>query len=84
MTCHFVVTAPPAEQAEDGPSARINVRLPEQLKAAVEEAAATEGRSVNAWLVRAAASAVQRSEREQRPEQRGAKRSQRRLTGWVR
>lgn len=71
--------------AEDGPSSRINVRLPEQLKAAVEEAAAKEGRSVNAWLVRAASTALQRSDRDQRPEQRtGAKRNQQRLTGWVR
>ncbi|PWW63465.1 YlcI/YnfO family protein [Actinokineospora spheciospongiae] len=71
--------------AEDGPSSRINVRLPEQLKAAVEEAAAKEGRSVNAWLVRAASTALQRSDRDQRPEQRtGAKRAQQRLTGWVR
>lgn len=66
---------------EDGPSSRINVRLPEQLKAAVEEAAAKEGRSVNAWLVRAASAAL----RDQRPEQRGsARRAQQRLTGWVR
>ena len=46
--------------AEEGPAARINVRLPEQLKATIEEAAAKEGRSVNAWLVRAAAAALQR------------------------
>jgi len=71
--------------AEDGPAARINVRLPEQLKAAIEEAAAKEGRSVNAWLVRAAATALQRSDRDQRPEPRSsAKRSQQRFTGWVR
>jgi hypothetical protein len=70
--------------AEDGPAARINVRLPEQLKAAVEEAAAKEGRSVNAWLVRAAAAGLQRSERDKRPEIRGsAKRGQQRFTGWV-
>jgi hypothetical protein len=70
---------------EDGPSSRINVRLPEQLKAAVEEAAAKEGRSVNAWLVRAASTALQRSDRDQRPEQHGSgKRTQQRLTGWVR
>jgi hypothetical protein len=70
---------------EDGPSSRINVRLPEQLKAAVEEAAAKEGRSVNAWLVRAASVAVARSDGDQRPEQRGSgKRGQQRLTGWVR
>ncbi|GAA5056480.1 YlcI/YnfO family protein [Nocardia callitridis] len=64
--------------AEDGPSARINVRLPEQLKSAVEEAAAKEGRSVNAWLVRAASTALQR------PEQHvSGKRGRQRLTGWV-
>jgi hypothetical protein len=71
--------------AEDGPSSRINLRLPEQLKAAVEEAAAKEGRSVNAWLVRAASAALQRADRDQRPEQRdSAKRSKQHLTGWVR
>lgn len=69
--------------AEDGPAARINVRLPEQLKAAIEEAAAREGRSVNAWLVRAAAAGLQRPD--QRPEPRSStKRSQQRFTGWVR
>ncbi len=71
--------------AEDGPAARINVRLPEQLKAAIEEAAAKEGRSVNAWLSRAAAAALQRSDRDQRPEPGGsAKRSKQHFTGWVR
>ncbi|MBW4717037.1 YlcI/YnfO family protein [Saccharothrix obliqua] len=94
----FVVSTPPAEPAaepaaaegvpvisEDGPAARINVRLPEQLKAAVEEAAAKEGRSVNAWLVRAAAAALQRTGGEQRPEppDRSA-RTKQRFTGWVR
>jgi hypothetical protein len=95
----FVVTSPAAEPIkdaaeddpaavdggalidEDGPSSRINVRLPEQLKAAIEEAAAREGRSVNAWLVRAASAALQRADRDQRP---SGKRSQQRLTGWVR
>ncbi|GLY70962.1 ribbon-helix-helix protein, CopG family [Amycolatopsis taiwanensis] len=71
--------------AEEGPAARINVRLPEQLKAAIEEVAAREGRSVNAWLVRAAAAALQRSDRDQRPEPRGSsKRTKQRFTGWVR
>ncbi|MEU7909018.1 ribbon-helix-helix protein, CopG family [Actinoplanes sp. NPDC049118] len=71
--------------AEEGPAARINVRLPEQLKAAIEEAAAKEGRSVNAWLSRAAAAALQRSDRDQRPEPRGrAKRARQGFTGWVR
>jgi hypothetical protein len=101
---NFVVTAPPADAAddaapatadyepdtelriaEDGPAARINVRLPEQLKVAIEEASAKEGRSVNAWLVRAAAASLQRSERDQRLESRGTgKRTKQRFTGWVR
>ncbi|MDX3662770.1 ribbon-helix-helix protein, CopG family [Streptomyces sp. ID05-26A] len=50
--------AAPAEDVaagfDDGTTVRINVRLPEPLKAAIDEAAAKEGRSVNAWLVRAA------------------------------
>ena len=71
--------------AEDGPAARINVRLPEQLKATIEEVAAKEGRSVNAWLVRAAAAAVQRSDRDERLEFRGSgKRAKQGFTGWVR
>ena len=71
--------------AEDGPAARINVRLPEQLKAAIEEAAARQGRSVNVWLARAAAEALQRADRDQRPELHGsAKRSRQGFTGWVR
>jgi hypothetical protein len=39
--------------AEDGTSARITLRLPESLKSGVEAAAAREGLSVNAWIVRA-------------------------------
>lgn len=71
--------------AEDGPSARINVRLPEQLKAAIEEAAAREGRSVNAWLVRAAAAGLRRADGDQRPEPRAkGKRSKQQFSGWVR
>lgn len=64
--------------ADDGAVARINVRMPEQLKAAVEAAAAREGRSVNAWLIRAASAAVQ-----QRPVAHGPQ-NQKRFTGWVR
>src|SRR3954470_18167773 len=40
-------------------SARISLRLPESLKAAVERAAANEGVSTNAWLVRAIARATE-------------------------
>jgi HicB family len=48
-------TEPPAD---GGDLTRITLRLPEPLKAQVDRAAATEGISVNAWLVRAVATAV--------------------------
>ncbi|MFI0795288.1 ribbon-helix-helix protein, CopG family [Micromonospora rubida] len=79
--------AVPADDAatgfEDGATARINVRLPEQLKAAVEEAAGKEGRSVNAWLVRAASTALRASERDHASDRPG-KPSAQRYTGWAR
>jgi hypothetical protein len=37
---------------------RINLRLPANLKALVEDAAAAGGLSVNAWIVRAAAAGL--------------------------
>jgi hypothetical protein len=79
--------AAPADDAtvgfEDGPAVRINVRLPEQLKAAIEEAAGREGRSLNAWLVRAASTALQAPDRDNGSDQRG-KRAAQRHTGWAR
>ena len=78
--------AAPAEDVaagfEDGSTVRINVRLPEQLKAAIDEAAAKEGRSVNAWLVRAA-SAQLAPKRDAPAEVPGVPSSQR-FVGWVR
>jgi hypothetical protein len=68
-----------AEEGETGGtagedlSARISLRLPESLKTAVDAAAAREGVSVNTWLVRALARAV-----EQRPRTAPG----RRLSGW--
>jgi hypothetical protein len=44
---------------ERGGTSRINLRLPDDVKAGVEEAAARDRISVNAWLVRAAAAALQ-------------------------
>jgi hypothetical protein len=50
---------PPVDlPADGGDLARITLRLPEPLKAQVERAATAEGISVNAWLVRAIATAV--------------------------
>ncbi len=51
--------APPAADGEEGGTARINFRLPAPLKARVEDAAGQEGLSVNAWLVRAVAIALE-------------------------
>jgi len=44
--------APPAASGDVELVARISLRLPEALKAAVEAAAVREGVSVNTWLVR--------------------------------
>ena len=59
----------------DDLSARITLRLPETLKAGVEAAAAREGVSANAWIVRALARAL---------EPRAARRSSNRLQGFAR
>jgi hypothetical protein len=48
----------PSAPADEGLSARITLRLPESLKAAVDAAAARESLSVNAWLLRALTRAV--------------------------
>src|SRR3984957_17973161 len=48
--------------ADDGTMSRINLRLPDHLKARVEQAAAQDGLSTNAWLVRAAAWGVERGD----------------------
>jgi hypothetical protein len=45
--------APAAVIDDEGATARINFRPPEHLKTRIDEAAAREGLSVNAWLVRA-------------------------------
>jgi uncharacterized protein (DUF1778 family) len=62
---------------------RINLRMPEHLKARIEAAAAGAGLSVNAWLVRAAAAAAERAGPERRPERRVPQGAQR-YTGWAR
>ncbi len=51
-------TDQPSGASTDGELARITLRIPEGLKEAVERAAALEGISVNAWLVRAIAHVV--------------------------
>jgi hypothetical protein len=92
----FVVTAPPADQIDeadgggetidvggDGGIARINLRLPERLKDQVDQAAEREGLSINAWLVRAAAGAVERGQAGKRRDL-ATRRGGQRYTGWGR
>jgi hypothetical protein len=77
--------APPSvpSDGDDGAMARINFRLTESLKTRVEEAAGQAGLSVNAWLVRAASSALG-SDGQQRSDRRGTSQSKQRYNGWVR
>jgi HicB family len=48
----------PVAEGDDAAMVRINLRLPGNLKALIEDAAAAGGLSVNAWIVRAAAAAL--------------------------
>lgn len=89
---HVRTEAPPTPtgelgtELEEGSTTRINLRMSESLKARVEAAALSEGRSVNAWLVRAATAALNPSptppgvpSTSQATTRRGAKR----VTGWA-
>lgn len=74
--------APESSDIEDGATSRINLRLPDALKLRVEKAAGEQRQSVNAWLVRAAESALETD-----PDRHSPRRSPRggaSFTGWVR
>jgi hypothetical protein len=88
----FVVTQPPTEDAapawtappeDDGEITRINLRMPDRLKARVEQAAGAEGISVNSWLVRAATAALERPAPDPRRPPRAPQGGQR-FQGWAR
>jgi predicted HicB family RNase H-like nuclease len=65
----------PADAPDEVFSARITLRLPESLKSRLEEAAATNGVSVNTWLVQALNRVL---------EQQSSTGGRRRLTGYGR
>lgn len=67
----------------DGDTARITLRLPEHLKTQVEHAAAAEGISVNAWLVRATAAGLRIPASPPPPPFPGSGRRGRRITGFA-
>ncbi|MGA8666725.1 MAG: hypothetical protein WB804_07650 [Candidatus Dormiibacterota bacterium] len=69
--------------SDDRGTSRINLRMPDHLKARVDQAASSEGLSVNTWLVRAASVALDRADQGGRREGR-VSRGAGRYTGWVR
>jgi predicted transcriptional regulator len=74
-------TVTPAVDVDDASTSRTTLRLPDALKARVDDAAAADGLSVNTWLVRAVAAALEPKQR------RAAQRTQRTgdsFAGWVR
>ena len=68
----------------DREMARLNLRLPEPLKARVDEAAGRAGLSTNAWLVRVAAAAVESESSGTGPAEPKRRRGTRTYKGWVR
>lgn len=56
---HAPSAVPPVPEGEDSGTARINLRLPGHLKTRAEQAAAREGLSLNAWIVRAVSGALE-------------------------
>ena len=74
---------PAVPEGDEGTMSRINRRMRDHLKARVEQAAGSEGLSVNAWLVRAVAAALERTGPPRRRERRASQGAQR-YTGWAR
>ncbi|MBM0230952.1 hypothetical protein JNW91_03100 [Micromonospora sp. STR1_7] len=73
-------------EGDEGGTSRINLRLPDHLKASVDEAASRAGLSVNAWLVRAVAGAIGAGGGTDRQPPRRVEppRSGQHFTGWAR
>jgi hypothetical protein len=79
------VPAPAAAivDTDEGSTSRITLRLPEALKVRIEERAGADGVSVNSWLVRAVADAVDHAGSPAPPPRRTPSGGQR-VTGWAR
>ena len=76
--------APPPADADDAATARITLRLPEQLKARIEDAAGREGFSVNTWLVRAVSQGLEATAGTRPADSRRARKFGLLYSGWVR
>ena len=75
---------PSSTDGDDGATSRITLRLPEQLKARVEDAAGREGLSVNSWLIRALTRAVEPGIPGGSSDRPRGRWSGQRYSGWVR
>jgi HicB family len=73
-----------AAEAEEGATARITLRVPEQLKSRIEDAAAREGFSVNTWLTRAVTRGLEPGSAPGPTDRRGRRWSGQQYSGWVR
>jgi hypothetical protein len=73
-----------AADADAGATTRTTLRLPDHLKTQAEAAAARDGVSVNTWLVRAVAAALDQPTGRPAPQTASGLPSGNRLTGWVR
>jgi len=73
---------PPAADTDEGNTSRVTLRLPEQLKTRIEDAARREGFSLNAWLVRAVTRALDPGPGSS--ERRKGRWSGQQYSGWVR
>ena len=79
--------APPpsaAAETDEGGTARITLRLPEQLKARIEDAAGREGFSVNTWLVRAVSQGLDAAPSGRATDSRRSRKYGQQYSGWVR
>lgn len=76
----------PVAEGDDAAMVRINLRLPGNIKALIEDAAAAGGLSVNTWIVRAAAAALAGEGRPARPAalQKSDRMAGQNYTGWAR
>jgi len=75
---------PSVTDADAGATTRTTLRLPDHLKTQAETAAARDGVSVNTWLVRAVAAALDRPTGRPAPQTTPGQSGGDRLTGWVR
>jgi hypothetical protein len=73
-----------AAMLDETSTSRTTLRLPDQLKTQVEQAASRDGVSVNTWLVRAIAAAVEPAPARRAESSAPAGGDANRVTGWVR